>query len=132
MWTAPELLRQTDFTHIVRGTQKGDVYSFGIILHEIITRLGPFNIEKLYFDEICNANLSLNNDLTLAKLNCISELEMVISSVTEKLNPPVRPSLLPSTCQNYITEALDLCWAEDPESRPGLFILFIFYINFFY
>lgn len=41
LWKAPELLRDP---HMI-GNQKTDVYAFGIILHEIIGRHGPFGID---------------------------------------------------------------------------------------
>ena len=40
LWTAPELLRMT--TRPINGTQKADVYSFAIILQEIIFRAEPY------------------------------------------------------------------------------------------
>lgn len=39
-WKAPEILRHP--MSYIRGTQKGDVYAFAIILYEIIGRRGPF------------------------------------------------------------------------------------------
>ena len=52
-WTAPELLRMHKAPR--DGSQKGDVYSYGIICKEVITRNGPYTeyeemdpIGKLY------------------------------------------------------------------------------------
>jgi guanylate cyclase len=41
MWTAPELLR-LHHAMPVYGTREADVYSLGIILHEILSRTTPF------------------------------------------------------------------------------------------
>ena len=43
LWTAPEILRLTEKPS--NGTQKGDVYSIGIIMQEIVYRTMPFFIE---------------------------------------------------------------------------------------
>jgi serine/threonine protein kinase len=40
LWRSPELLR--DPNPPLRGSQKGDVYSFGIVLYEMIGRSGPW------------------------------------------------------------------------------------------
>ena len=40
LWTAPELLRQPSLRK--KGTQAADVYSFGIIMQEVVVRGEPF------------------------------------------------------------------------------------------
>lgn len=40
LWTAPEILRDPEL--YPNGSQKGDVYSFAIILQEIVLRSLPF------------------------------------------------------------------------------------------
>jgi len=44
LWSAPELMasQRARVVGLSTGTQKGDVYSFAIILHEILYRAGLF------------------------------------------------------------------------------------------
>ena len=44
LWKAPELLRAGPSEV---GSQKGDVYAFGIIMHEILGLLGPWGDTRL-------------------------------------------------------------------------------------
>lgn len=43
LWTAPELLLKK----IEEPTQSSDIYSFAIIVHEIIFQKGPFYVKEI-------------------------------------------------------------------------------------
>ncbi|VDM63969.1 unnamed protein product [Angiostrongylus costaricensis] len=75
-------------------TQKGDVYAFGIILHEIFTRQGPFQI--------------------------FAKNEVQISEIVARVagGTCTRPSLSCIEGQDYVTDTMRLCWSEYPENRP--------------
>lgn len=45
LWVAPELLSEHT-TNLIPATQKGDVYSFAIVLEEIVVRGGPYEFVK--------------------------------------------------------------------------------------
>ena len=45
LWTAPELLRDPDMLR--KGTFKGDIYSFAIILQEVVVRGPPYCMSEL-------------------------------------------------------------------------------------
>jgi len=44
LWKSPELLKEKDVT---KGSQKGDVYAFAIVLYEIYGRKGPYGMCEL-------------------------------------------------------------------------------------
>ncbi|VEN37483.1 unnamed protein product [Callosobruchus maculatus] len=97
-WKAPEILRNP-LLHI-RGTQKGDVYSFAIILYEILGRKGPFGPTGYEPRDI----------VELVKRIPVDE-------------PPFRPNidaLLDAEigCDDYVLQCMKDCWAENPEARP--------------
>uniref|UniRef100_A0A8D2IXN0 Guanylate cyclase n=1 Tax=Varanus komodoensis TaxID=61221 RepID=A0A8D2IXN0_VARKO len=90
LWTAPELLR--DPAMYPKGTFKGDVYSFGIILQEVILRGPPF----------CNSE---------------TPAEEIICKL-KKPPPLCRPNVAPENTPLECIQLMKQCWSEVPDRRP--------------
>ncbi|NWR88890.1 GUC2C protein, partial [Furnarius figulus] len=92
LWTAPEHLRHADVS------QKGDVYSYGIIAQEIILRRETFYTR-----------------------HCRDNREKLYRVESGKGVKPFRPDLILETVGERQMEVYTLvksCWEEDPEKRP--------------
>ncbi|KAF7287585.1 hypothetical protein GWI33_005943 [Rhynchophorus ferrugineus] len=90
LWTSPELLRHSNLRK--KGTQPGDVYSFGIILQEVVVRGEPFCMLALTPEEI---------------------IEKV------KHPPPlIRPSVSKGAAPPEAINIMRQCWAEQADMRP--------------
>ncbi|XP_077980630.1 speract receptor-like [Glandiceps talaboti] len=101
LWRAPEFLRMSNPPP--EGSQKGDIYSFGIILYEIVLRQGPFG-------------------------NC----EFTPENITERLITPSDPErpfrpyvhcLREIDAPDYIIDTMQECWTEIPDFRPDFKIV---------
>ncbi|KAJ8267843.1 hypothetical protein COCON_G00130150 [Conger conger] len=93
LWTAPELLRAE--CPPPSGTQKGDVYSFGIILQEVALRKGVFYQEG----------------------EPLSPKE-IIDRVALGEWPYLRPAVSPQSHSEELGLLMQRCWAEDLGERP--------------
>ncbi|CAD6197089.1 unnamed protein product [Caenorhabditis auriculariae] len=99
LWTAPELLR----SDASEGTAEGDIYSFGIICSELITRATVFDLD-----------------------NRKETPEELIYLVKKGGHQPIRPAL-------HIDESIEInpallhlvrdCWAERASERPPVDIV---------
>ncbi|XP_063540737.1 atrial natriuretic peptide receptor 1 [Cydia strobilella] len=102
LWTAPELVAASVYPGAA-ASLKGDVYSFGIILEEIVLRAGPFH------------------HYTTAMTN-----REIVSRVCGRESPPFRPMVIANEAgagpgANTASDLMDLaasCWAEAPDDRP--------------
>ncbi|KAL6445937.1 hypothetical protein ACFW04_000963 [Cataglyphis niger] len=94
LWTAPELLRME--RRPPEGTQKGDVYSFAIIVHEIVMRQGPFYLGD-------------NNDLSPKE---------IIEGVRRGGGSPLRPVIDDAAVEEEVATLMRRCWAQDSADRP--------------
>ncbi|XP_014675128.1 PREDICTED: guanylate cyclase 32E-like [Priapulus caudatus] len=95
LWTAPELLR--DHSRPLCGTQKGDVYSFAVILYEVYARVGPWGEIALTCEEI------------------VRQVENPRAG-QQVLRPSIKQiyNVVPDCVHDCMLE----CWAEDPLVRP--------------
>ncbi|XP_076801487.1 atrial natriuretic peptide receptor 1-like isoform X2 [Clavelina lepadiformis] len=96
LWTAPELLRKP----LLQPTPEGDVYSFAIIVQEIIFRKGVFYTHQ----ELTPQEILLN----------------VATPIEE--GPYFRPTLQDNgdvVVVEPLTRLISRCWAEDQNERPS-------------
>ena len=70
LWWAPELLRDEEKGRL--GTREGDIYAFGVIIHEILGKQGPFGIRSSQ-SSLKGNSYSLNCDVSRAIYNFISD-----------------------------------------------------------
>ncbi|XP_069373770.1 guanylate cyclase 2G isoform X2 [Paralichthys olivaceus] len=93
-WTAPELLRQSGL--LTNGTPKGDIYSFAIIMWELMynSKAGPYH------------------DINLEPKEIIMQLR------TPFQGEPLRPGLSDELCDENINSLLRACWSENADHRP--------------
>ncbi|XP_063399114.1 atrial natriuretic peptide receptor 1-like [Mytilus trossulus] len=102
-WTAPEHLRTWIAQNQKSGSVQGDVYSFGIIAKELVTRDTPYG---------CEVYMSSNE---------------IISKVAATTKVPFRPKFPYMSDNNQAMEQtkaiqalIQRCWAEDPQIRPSV------------
>uniref|UniRef100_A0A2A4JEQ7 guanylate cyclase n=1 Tax=Heliothis virescens TaxID=7102 RepID=A0A2A4JEQ7_HELVI len=105
LWTAPELVAGSIYPGAA-ASLKGDVYSFGIILEEIVLRAGPFH----------------NYTPTMSS-------KEIVGHVCARESPPFRPVVgvgevgaAAGGGGGAAVELLDLaerCWAEAADDRPS-------------
>uniref|UniRef100_I3JCH5 Guanylate cyclase n=1 Tax=Oreochromis niloticus TaxID=8128 RepID=I3JCH5_ORENI len=89
-WTAPEILR--DLANSRKGTFKGDVYGFSIILQEVVVRGPPYCMLGLPPEEIIRK--------------------------VKKPPPMCRPTVAPDQAPLECIQLMKQCWSEQPDRRP--------------
>uniref|UniRef100_A0A8C7GYL4 Guanylate cyclase n=1 Tax=Oncorhynchus kisutch TaxID=8019 RepID=A0A8C7GYL4_ONCKI len=90
-WTAPEFLRDVENSR--KGTYKGDVYSFAIILQEVVVRGLPYCMLGLTPAEIIRK--------------------------VKKPPPMCRPTVAPDQAPMECIQLMKQCWSEQPDRRPA-------------
>ncbi|XP_051256403.1 retinal guanylyl cyclase 2 isoform X2 [Dicentrarchus labrax] len=92
LWTAPEILRIPGQPGLF-GTLHGDVYSFAIVMQEVVVRGPPF---------------------------CM--MDLTAADIIEKVRKPpplCRPLVSPDYAPSECIQLMKQCWNEQPDKRPN-------------
>ncbi|CAD5112905.1 DgyrCDS2112 [Dimorphilus gyrociliatus] len=99
LWSAPEILRDSNCRYPLVISQKGDIYSFGIIIQEILLRGHPFLLERE------------SNDLTP---------ETLVQRIRKGVEPLTRPEVPLDYTNKILANITESCWREIAAERPTI------------
>lgn len=119
MWRAPELLAKSNPSIFV-GTQKGDIYSFAIILYEILGRKGPWGSVDLSASQII-AKLCEKSDPASSSSSFVRDaFRPAIKPLREsiKINREEKNFNIQQNIFECCIQCMESCWADNPEDRP--------------
>eukprot|EP00049_Salpingoeca_infusionum_P010535 m.182392 g.182392 ORF g.182392 m.182392 type:complete len:1996 (-) comp14668_c0_seq4:2510-8497(-) len=127
-WTAPELLSKntTNVDHIQLGTQAADVYSFGVIMNEVMTREQPYDDLDLEHKEVIQ-RLALHKG-PVSRTATASTTSPILgtkvawavegATATETTSDSLRPTIA-ADCDQRLKHLMGVCWQDNPSSRPS-------------
>lgn len=119
-WTAPEFLR--DLVSSRKGTYKGDVYSFSIILQEVVVRGPPYCMLGLSAEGTspsdCGEVECFCFYITSSDFKPDSHVPPEIIRKVRKPPPMCRPTVAPDQAPLECIQLIKQCWSELPERRP--------------
>ncbi|XP_067929737.1 guanylate cyclase 32E-like [Watersipora subatra] len=89
LWCSPEVISRKEV-----ASKKADIYSFGIILYELVGKHGPFGMGYQYSDK---------------------DLQVLIDRVVCSNHTPETSWLC---CEDYLKNTMISCWQSSPKMRP--------------
>ncbi|CAB9517852.1 Receptor-type guanylate cyclase gcy [Seminavis robusta] len=130
LWTAPEVLNGE------KPSEASDVYSFGMLLFEIVARARPFRVRRFSRSNLTTYTVSTisNPDDDIMPSTGVEPnseyfgsidgekltVPEIISRVSDTmLEPAVRPQL-PKESHVLLRDLCVECWNKNPDRRPGL------------
>ena len=113
LWMAPEHIRtailKNDVATVMSSSPAGDVYSFGIIMQEVILRKPPF----------CMLELTTQGLLDAIDFPSSHFSPVEIIAKIKKPPPLLRPSVSKQVAPPEYINSMKQCWGEQPETRPS-------------
>ena len=130
LWTAPEVLNGG------KQTSESDVYSYGMLLFEIVARARPFRVRRFSRSNLTSytvSTMSCPDDDIVPAAGTVPTAEYfgsiegekltvpeIISRVSDTdLEPAVRP-VLPQKAPLLLRDLCVECWSKNPNRRPSL------------
>lgn len=122
-WTAPELLANQDYhlDGIGRGTREGDVYSFGIIMGEVLTNVPPYHDVCLGARQIIDIVAHRQAPPEILRMSSSKMSVTLPSPESKKAWTPgaisLRPTIPEDGPASYVA-LMQHCWRDEVPTRP--------------